>query len=54
MNKIPLPAIIAVVLIALVILIFSLRRSGMVGGEEKVPTGPPPQAMDAIRQHQRR
>ncbi len=54
MNKIPVPVIVGIVIVAVIILFFGIRSSGVLGGET-VPSGPPKAAMeDMNRQHRQR
>ena len=45
MNKIPIQVIVGIVAVAVIILFFGIRASGVLGGE-KVPSGPPKAAME--------
>lgn len=44
MNKIPVPAVIAVVVVAILVLLFSMKK-GLGVGEPAPPAGPPTAAM---------
>ncbi len=46
MNKIPIPVIVCVVAVAVIVLFFGIRSSGVLGGGDKVPSGPPKAAME--------
>lgn len=45
MSKIPIPLIVGIVVVAVIVLFFGIRSSGVLGGGEAVPSGPPKAAM---------
>ena len=51
MDSKKLPIVITLVVVAVVVLLWSMKGSLGIGGNEKAPTGPPKQAMEEYTKH---